>query len=116
MSAYNFTEGKNILFDLPQYHPDINFDADGFGRGANSGYYISVVGGLYVSDKNNSQPYLVEINGDMVMDKETGEPIVFSQDNPYILDDPKSTRLNTLNFVWNEDYEKYVLTITIETE
>lgn len=116
MAAYDFTEGKSILFDLPKTHPDITFVAEGFGRGANSNYYISVVGGLCIGDKNNTQPYLVSINDDIVMDKETGEPIVYSQDNLYILDDPKSTRLNTLNFVWNREYGKYVLTITIKTE
>lgn len=113
MAAY--TEGKNILFDLPQYHPDINFEASEFGRD-DANYYISTVGGLYIGDKNNMQPYLVSVDGDFVVDDKSGEPIEFTKSNPYILDDPKSTRLNTLNFVWNREYGKYVLTITIKTE
>ncbi len=110
MAEYNFTTGKNILFDLPQDHPDMNFGPSEFGRD-DANYYISTVGGLYIG-KNNMQPYLVEINGDFVVDDKSGEPIEFTKSNPYILDDPKEIRLNVLNFVWNREYEKYVLTIS----
>lgn len=111
MAAY--TTGKNILFDLPQDHPDINFEASAFGRDTYN-YYISTVGGLYIGDKNNMQPYLVSFNGDFVVDDKSGEPIEFTKSNPYILDDPKGIRLHVLNFVWNREYEKYVLTILTE--
>lgn len=106
----NFTEGKTILFDLPQDHPNFKFGPSEFGR---ENYYISVVGGLYIGDKNknNSQPYLVSINDDIVVDDRSGEPIVFGGKNPYILDDPQNTRLGVLNFVWNDEYEKYVLQV-----
>lgn len=110
-----YTEGKTILFDLPKTHPDIKFGPTGFGRD-NDNYYVSQVGGLYIGDKNNSQPYLVKINDDFVVDDRSGEPIVFGGENPYILNDPRETNLQFLNFVWNREYGKYVLTIQIETE
>ena len=111
MSEYNFTTGKNILFELPQDQPDLDFGPGNFGRD-NTNYYISTVGGLYIGGKNNMQPYLVKVDRKFVVDKESGEPIEFSKSNPYIPEfDPKGVGFHTLTFYWNDDYEKYVLEI-----
>lgn len=103
-----YTEGKTILFDF-KTHPDIEFGPTGFGR---DNYYVSQVGNFMIDDSD--VPYLVKIDRNMVVDDKSGEPIEFGGENPYILDDPKGIRLSVLNFVWNREYGKYVLTIATQ--